>query len=924
MYIYFLVAFLSIQMENVNVCTFNCTGIKSSVEYIAEHLCSDNHIIALQETWLLPHDLTTCDVIHPQFCAFATSSVDVGAGVVRGRPYGGLAFLYRRSIEPHITPITFGEDRVLGLLYKDDHRSILFLNIYLPTQSHENYDRYVATLGRVMAIIHEQEVDAVCVLGDTNAKPRTPFYDELERSCADNDLTVCDVRLLPEDSYTHLNEAHNTTSWLDHVIASDNIADSIHDFRILYGNSTSNHLPVCFKLNIDINYVSYENLAEMNNKVNWAFNNDTLCGRFKDRIDIELSGIMLDFCSSNNCKNEMCQIGLSNFYNTLSKAIIKVGERVFGLKGSARGTPVPGWNELVREHHHLARQAFLAWRTAGSPREGDTAVRMRAYRAQFKLALRECRASEERLRTEAMANELANHNITGYWKSVKRLSPTSNKLSNKLDNATGEQDICKLWREKYVKLFNSVDALNNHEDVLGRNDYCDHITVNQISLLVKNLSVGKAIGVDCIPAEVFIHSSHRLRTLIAIFINACFKHSYIPQVITDTVLVPIVKNKLKPATDSNNYRPIAIATAMSKLIELVILDKCEQYLSTSDNQFGFKKGHSTELCIFSLKEIVNYYNSHGSPVFICFLDIRKAFDRVNYSKLFKKMIARSVPIYLVKLIAFWYVNQRVMVKWGNTLSDPFNVKNGIKQGGLLSPYLFNLYVDKLSVNLNASNVSCTVGNIIVSHLSYADDMVLVAPSKKALQKLLDVCSAYALEFDILYSTDKSYCMICWPRRFLYKFDPHFYLQGDLLEFKNIYKYLGVLITDSMTDDDEIRKRMRNIYATGNMVIRRFANCSVSCKILMFQTFLSQLYGCSLWASYKVASYSKVKVSHNDVFRSLLQVPRYESASTLFVNHAVNNLDAVLRTNYYSLMIRVINSSNYIVSSLRNSQARIHS
>ena len=150
--------------------------------------------------------------------------------------------------------------------------------------------------------------------------------------------------------------------------------------------------------------------------------------------------------------------------------------------------------------------------------------------------------------------------------------------------------------------------------------------------------------------------------------NACFRHNYIPQIIIDTILVPIVKNKLKPATDSENYRPIAIATAMSKLFELFILSKNEEFLYTTDNQFGFKKGHSTELCIFALKEIVNYYNCQGSPIFICYLGIKKAFDRVNYSKLFKKLLACSVPHYIVKFIAFWYMNQKIVVRWGNSFS----------------------------------------------------------------------------------------------------------------------------------------------------------------------------------------------------------------------------------------------------------------
>ena len=77
-------------------------------------------------------------------------------------------------------------------------------------------------------------------------------------------------------------------------------------------------------------------------------------------------------------------------------------------------------------------------------------------------------------------------------------------------------------------------------------------------------------------------------------------HTFIPPIIIKTVLVPILKKKLKPATESDNYRPIAIATAISKLLELIILNKCNHLLSTTPNQFGFKKAHSTDLCIFSL------------------------------------------------------------------------------------------------------------------------------------------------------------------------------------------------------------------------------------------------------------------------------------------------------------------------------------
>ena len=288
------------------------------------------------------------------------------------------------------------------------------------------------------------------------------------------------------------------------------------------------------------------------------------------------------------------------------------------------------------------------------------------------------------------------------------------------------------------------------------------------------------------------------------------------------------------------------------------------------------------------------------------------------------MLQKSLPVWIVKLIAFWYTKQMVMIRWGSAVSNSFNVSNGIKQGGLLSPYLFNLYVDDLSCRLNDSGVGCMAGITFVNHLSYADDMVLIAPSRRALQALLNICSIYAYAHDILYNTEKSFCMVCWPKKFLFKFSPIFYLQSDALLYVDSYKYLGVMMNNNLTDDEEICTKIRGIYATGNMVIRKFAKCDMNCKILMFKTFFSSVYACGLWCSYKVITYSKIKVAHNDIFRSLMNVLREESASTLFAQHHVNNLDVVLRKCYYSLMCRVNSSDNIIVSALVNSQVKVHS
>ena len=86
---------------------------------------------------------------------------------------------------------------------------------------------------------------------------------------------------------------------------------------------------------------------------------------------------------------------------------------------------------------------------------------------------------------------------------------------------------------------------------------------------------------------------------------------------------------VKYGTDCNNCRPIAIATITSKLLESIILLKCEEYFFTSDNRFGFKAGHSTEFCIYSLLEFIDFYKKRNTTVFVTFLDASKAFSRVN-------------------------------------------------------------------------------------------------------------------------------------------------------------------------------------------------------------------------------------------------------------------------------------------------------
>ena len=99
-----------------------------------------------------------------------------------------------------------------------------------------------------------------------------------------------------------------------------------------------------------------------------------------------------------------------------------------------------------------------------------------------------------------------------------------------------------------------------------------------------------------------------------------------------TSIIPVLKNRNGDTSDKYNYRPTAIVTDMSKLFDLCLSKILVEYLCTctSENQFGFKKKHATDLCIYTVKSVIRCYNYFSSHVFTCFLDASKVFDRVNH------------------------------------------------------------------------------------------------------------------------------------------------------------------------------------------------------------------------------------------------------------------------------------------------------
>ena len=282
-----------------------------------------------------------------------------------------------------------------------------------------------------------------------------------------------------------------------------------------------------------------------------------------------------------------------------------------------------------------------------------------------------------------------------------------------------------------------------------------------------------------------------------------------------------------------------------------------------------------------MKETINYYKSLESNVFTCFIDIKGAFDRVNYMKLFNKLLKRGVPKYIVNFLRYWYTDQTLFIKWGNSISSGFKMKNGIRQGSKLSPFLFNVYIDELNYEICSSKIGCFIGGEPANNYGYADDLALIAPSAKALNSLLKICDDFALRNDITYSTAKSVCMLIHAGTTPMPSPPDIYLSGTVLQYVESFRYLGHIITNDFKDDVDIQRELKSIYVRGNVLVRKFGFLPLAIKCELFRTYCYPMYTSALWSNYRVASIRKLRVAYNNIMRRLAYVAPWESASQMF-------------------------------------------
>ena len=283
------------------------------------------------------------------------------------------------------------------------------------------------------------------------------------------------------------------------------------------------------------------------------------------------------------------------------------------------------------------------------------------------------------------------------------------------------------------------------------------------------------------------------------------------------------------------------------------------------------------MCTWALLESVGFYTHKGEKAFVCFMDCSKAFDKIIHEKLFEKVLeAKNHPLF-IQLIVYAYRNQSAQVYWEGSFSRIFNIRNGVRQGAVLSPILFNLYTKDL-FNLLEKTGGPRIGGEYFGVFGYADDLALFSNSRSQLQTMLDITEKYATEYNIKFSTNaviaksKTKGMVFGMQKGE-SIPENLILNGKKLPWVDEIKYLGTLVTNEfeVLEKDINTKRARYI-TNANTLLQKFSWTHPSIKCRINSIYHGNIYETNLYPL-KSNALNMLFNSHTVAVRIFFDIPR---------------------------------------------------
>ena len=572
-------------------------------------------------------------------------------------------------------------------------------------------------------------------------------------------------------------------------------------------------------------------------------------------------------CKDVKCNDPNHREEIDNYVTALLNAVSESGKETIPANAktnknnnnSGNAKKTAGWKEFVEPFQDNAHFWHSVWLSAGRPVNTVLHTIMKKSKNRFHYQVRKCKRIEDYLKNNKIVENCL-ENDTDLFKEIKRQRSNQNDDEVTIDGAA-DDNIPDKFASIYKDLFNSGTDDNDVKAMKAKIDenICDVDLqdVNQINSFtvgeaMEKIKANKSDSVYDFSSDFLKQSPDILHDHLANIIKAFAIHGHVTGHLLIAILVPIVKDKLGDVCSSKNYRSIAVSSLILKLLDWILILKYGHLLKSDDLQFGFQPLSNTSLCSWFVYETIDKYLRNGSTVYGCLLDCTKAFDTVEHSKLFEKLLEAKVPRIMVRLLMVIYRQQTAKVRWKQQFSEEFEIRNGVRQGAVISPIFFCFYMDSLFTILKRNNSGCLISGYYAGCVGYADDLLFLCPSRSGLQEMLDLAQQYVSSHKISFSTDpepkksKTKGMV-FSRKNLGFSPAPLTLNGNDLPWVDTAKYLGNTVNNIPEGFIMDCKQKRAMFIEKNCTLNQefyIAHPEVKCKIN--RIYNSSFPGSVLW------------------------------------------------------------------------------
>ena len=517
---------------------------------------------------------------------------------------------------------------------------------------------------------------------------------------------------------------------------------------------------------------------------------------------------------------------------------------------------------------------------------------------------------------------LKSNNSKEYWDLLKK-SVEGVKARNKLNFG--------LFLEHFKKLSQAENQPDSALDLDDPLNECESLNIafeiSEIYKVIKGLKNNKAAGIDFLRNEFLKNAPYDLVKFISHFFNLILDTGLVPDVWCKGLIMPLYKNK-GSHKDPDNYRGITLLSCLGKLFTACLSDRFANFMYNDNKmgveQAGFRPGFSTMDHIFALHSIIEYYKSKKSRVYVAFIDYTKAFDLIDRSSLWLKLIQTGIKGKIINVIKNMYENAKSCVKQDGKISEFFSCNVGVRQGENLSPVLFAIYLNDFNESIGSSfNGLDSLSSDLLDKLDvflklyvllYADDTIIMAETPEELQKALDKLTSYCEKWSLKINISKSNIIIFSAGKV--KKYPKFYVDQKEIKVVEDYVYLGVNFHYNGSFKNAIKKQIKQarkaMYALLSKT--RILGLPLDIVLELFNVCVVPilLYGAEIWAYENVED---IEIFHRQFLRIILKAHKFTPNPMLYGETGSYDLNTLIDSRIVNFWAKLRNSGGNKISSI---------